>query len=348
MKLDVVVPTYNRSHLLQLTVASLLQAPVPEGLEVTVIVVDNNSKDDTKQVVEAIQATASRPVVYVKETEQGSSQSRNAGIRAGKGEIIGFIDDDEEIDEQWYAVVAREFADPATQLIGGPYLPNCSVPMPEWLPPGYNGVIGVVPPKPREAFSPSFPGNLQGGNAVLRRTVFERLGGYSLKLGRTDKGLQSEEDAEFYRRILDAGLLGYHVPDLIIYHYIPESRLTRSYHRSWCYWRGGVAGGGGCGAEGAGGVPVGDTAVPDRERGQGAAGGGEGAVFYERVGAGVRAGAGALGSGGVRAREILQAWLEGWTRHLADVDLSGEGREPGAVGDGRELGWAVAGLFIER
>jgi glycosyltransferase involved in cell wall biosynthesis len=238
MKLDVVVPTYNRSHLLKLTVASLLQAPVPEGLEVTVIVVDNNSKDDTKQVVEAIQATASRPVVYVKETEQGSSQSRNAGIRAGKSEIIGFIDDDEEIDAQWYGVVAREFADPATQLIGGPYLPNCSVPMPEWLPPGYNGVIGVVPPKPREAFSPSFPGNLQGGNAVLRRTVFERLGGYSLKLGRTDKGLQSEEDAEFYRRILDAGLLGYHVPDLIIYHYIPESRLTRSYHRSWCYWRG--------------------------------------------------------------------------------------------------------------
>jgi hypothetical protein len=29
-----------------------------------------------------------------------------------------------------------------------------------------------------------------------------------------------------------------YVPDLIIYHYIPASRLTRNYHRRWCYWRG--------------------------------------------------------------------------------------------------------------
>ena len=238
MKLDVVVPTYKRSELLRRTIASLLRAPVPPGLEVTILVVDNNSKDETEQVVREMQAGAAERVVYVRETHQGLSYARNAGIRAGTGELIGFIDDDEEVGEEWFQVVAREFSDEATQFIGGPYLPNCAVPMPGWLPPGYNGVIGVIEPKPRTRFAPPFPGNLQGGNAVLRRTVFDRIGLYSGKLGRSGKGLLSEEDAELYRRIQAAGLLGFHVPDLVIYHSIPEDRLTRKYHRRWTYWRG--------------------------------------------------------------------------------------------------------------
>ena len=137
-----------------------------------------------------------------------------------------------------YVVVAREFADTSIQFIGGPYLPDWAAPAPSWLPPGYNAVIGVVEPKSRTAFGGDFQGNLMGGNAVIRRSAFDRVGLYSPKLGRSGKGLLSEEDAEFYRRLLDAGLHGMHVPDLIIYHYIPADRLTRKYHRRWCYWRG--------------------------------------------------------------------------------------------------------------
>ena len=238
MKLDVVVPTYNRSSLLRKTVSSLLRAPIPDGLEVEVLVVDNNSKDDTEKVIREIQSQAERPVTYIKELTQGSSSSRNAGIRTGKGEIIGFIDDDEEIDENWYNVVAREFAEPKTEFIGGPYLPNWGAPAPGWLPPGYHAAIGVVDPKPRASFGGDFKGILMGGNAVIRRSVYERVGLYSPTLGRSGKGLLSDEDSEFYRRMCNADVRGMYVPDLIIYHYIPASRLTRNYHRRWCYWRG--------------------------------------------------------------------------------------------------------------
>lgn len=238
MKLDVVVPTYNRSKLLRRTVDSLLRAPIPAGLDVTVFVVDNNSQDDTEQVVHELQSGTVRRVVYVKETTQGSSQARNAGIRAGDGDIIGFIDDDEEIHENWYEVVAREFADPSTHFVGGPYLPNWEAQPPPWLPPGYHAVIGVVVPKPRSSFGDGFPGILMGGNAVIRRSVFDRLGLYSTKLGRSGNVLMTEEDGEFYIRLCSAGIRGVYVPDLIIYHYIPASRLTREYHRRWCYWSG--------------------------------------------------------------------------------------------------------------
>ena len=135
-------------------------------------------------------------------------------------------------------MIAREFTDAATEFIGGPYLPNWVTPVPDWLPPGYHAAIGAIPPKPRSAFGPEFGANLMGGNAVIRRSVFERVGGYSTRLGRSGKGLLSEEDAEFVRRLFAAGIRGDYVPDLAIRHYIDPKRLTRRYHRRWCYWRG--------------------------------------------------------------------------------------------------------------
>ena len=237
MKLSVVVPTYNRSVLLRAALASLLRAPLPPNMDLQIIVVDNNSKDDTAAVVAEIQREASRPVQYILEKRQGSSHARNAGVAAASGDVVGFIDDDEEIDESWYEVVGREFTDPATEFIGGPYLPKWVSAIPDWLPPGYHAVIGAIPPKPRAFYDHSFVGVLTGGNAVLRRSVFDRVGTYSPHLGRSDKGLLSEEDAEFYRRLQRAGIQGVYVPELLIHHYIAPERLTRSYHRRWAYWR---------------------------------------------------------------------------------------------------------------
>jgi glycosyltransferase involved in cell wall biosynthesis len=237
MNLDVVVPTYKRSQLLRRTIASLLKASIPAGLNVTILVVDNNSNDDTEAVVHEIAAQSDRSIVYVKETKQGLSHARNGGIAAGTGDIIGLIDDDEEVDDQWFEVIAREFSDPSVNFIGGPCLGNWEIPAPDWLPPGYHSVIGVILPKPRAAFGQQFSGILMGGNAVIRRKVFDQIGAYSTRLGRSGKGLLSEEDAEFYRRLLAAAIHGMYIPELIIYHFIPAERLTRKYYRRWCYWR---------------------------------------------------------------------------------------------------------------
>jgi glucosyl-dolichyl phosphate glucuronosyltransferase len=237
MTLDVVVPTYNRSSLVRKTVASLLRAPVPDGLDVNVFVVDNNSTDDTAKVVRELQQTSTVPVHYVLERTQGSSAARNAGIAAGQGELIGFVDDDEEIDPKWYATACQEFSDPRVDYIGGPCLLNRDVSFPDWFPPGYHSAVGMIPAKPRGFYGPDHAGMLNGGNAILRRTVFDRIGVFSMKLGRSAKNLLSEEDADLFRRLQSAGVLGLYVPELIIYHHLHENRLTRGYHRRWAYWR---------------------------------------------------------------------------------------------------------------
>src|ERR1700752_5516640 len=120
MRLDVVIPTYNRSELLQKTLRSLLDARVPPGLDVQITVVDNNSSDDTRETVVAHQAQATLPIHYVFDKRQGGSPALNAGVATTSGTHVGFIDDDEEIDPSWYEQIYSVFNEHDLDFIGGP------------------------------------------------------------------------------------------------------------------------------------------------------------------------------------------------------------------------------------
>jgi glycosyltransferase involved in cell wall biosynthesis len=240
MQLDVVIPTYNRRDLLQRTLQSLLAAPVPSGLYVQVFVVDNNSKDDTRAVVESWQEKFAGNLQYRFEKQQGRSYALNAGIAAGKGDLVGMIDDDEEIDQHWYQVIHDAFRKGNTDFIGGPYQPRWGMKqIPEWLPSKYVGVIGWIDGGNKvRPYDESYPGILMGGNAIFTRQIVNQVGLYNTSLGRTAKGLLTGEDEEMYKRLLKAGARGYYLPELVIYHYVPPERLTKRYFRRWCFWRG--------------------------------------------------------------------------------------------------------------
>jgi glucosyl-dolichyl phosphate glucuronosyltransferase len=238
MKLDIVLPTYNRADLLAKTLDSLIAARRPPGLEVTVLVVDNNSTDSTAEAVRSYQSRLPN-LHYIVERQQGSSAALNAGIRAGSSELIATLNDDEEVDVRWLEVIHEFFANATYDFLGGPYKPNWSQAKPEWVPQEFGAVIGWVEAgAERREYGPGFDAMLMGGNAVLRRRVFDEVGLYDTTLGRSAKGLACCEDEEMFGRILAANFRGMYVPDLIIYHYVPPERLTRSYHRRWCWWRG--------------------------------------------------------------------------------------------------------------
>src|SRR5262245_6985509 len=105
LRLDVVIPTYNRAGLLKLTLESLLTAPIPSGLEVKVTVVDNNSNDGTKSLVQSFQKKFGERIGYQFESKQGRSHALNAGIISTTGDLVGMVDDDEEIDSSWYQTI---------------------------------------------------------------------------------------------------------------------------------------------------------------------------------------------------------------------------------------------------
>jgi glycosyltransferase involved in cell wall biosynthesis len=238
MQLDVVIPTYNRSSLLKKALGSLLDARIPPTLDVRITVVDNNSTDDTRDVVLAEQARATIPISYVFEKRQGRSPALNAGVAATSGSHVGFIDDDEEVDKSWYQQIVSVFTELDVDFIGGPYVPRFESAIPDWLPPTHNSVIGVVDGgTERVPFDRNYQGILMGGNAVFTRKILETVGPYSTSLGRSGKRLLSCEDEDMYERLLAASARGVYVPELIIYHFIPSERLTKRYHRAWCFWQ---------------------------------------------------------------------------------------------------------------
>lgn len=240
MRLDVLVPTLNRAVFLERTLRSLLEARVPDGLEVVITVVENHCTDGTVALLERVEAENPGRIKHVSERRRGKSRALNAGIAQTGGELVGMVDDDEEVDAHWYEAVHHAFIDESLDFIGGPYVPRWAVEPPSWLPLDYLAVVGAADNggEPRE-FSEDFPGILKGGNAVIRRRVLERVGPYVEWLGPSgDARLLSCEDEEMYHRLLKAGARGKYEPSLVIYHHVFEERLTKSYYRRWCFWRG--------------------------------------------------------------------------------------------------------------
>ena len=98
MRLDVLVPTLNRAVSLERTLRSLLQAPVPDGLEVVITVVDNRCTDGTLSLLHRLEGENPGRIRHVSERRRGKSRALNTGIQQTQGDLVGMIDDDEEVD----------------------------------------------------------------------------------------------------------------------------------------------------------------------------------------------------------------------------------------------------------
>ena len=239
MTLDIVIPTHNRAELLSRLLDSIRSARVPDGVAVRTIVVDNNSQDTTRAGVDSAQAGWPGTLEYRFEPVQSKSVALNHGLSLVRADVVGMLDDDEEIHPEWIAVVARMVADREVDFISGPYLPRWGAPAPVWLPREFPAVIGWMDAGNRRLeYGCDYNGVMMGGNAVVRTSVGQSVGWYDASLGRVGTQVGSGcEDVDFFERLLRAGRKGYYVPELAIYHYIPPHRLTKRYHREWCFRR---------------------------------------------------------------------------------------------------------------
>jgi glucosyl-dolichyl phosphate glucuronosyltransferase len=240
MRLEIVLPTFNRSNLLRLTLKSLADAPVPPGLDVSVLVIDNRSTDDTASVVAEAAPALNGKLRRVVEERQGKVFCLNTGLSLSNADLIGLIDDDEQIHPGWFRCIHSAFQDETVDFIGGRCLPAENVPLPVWVPQDFLTVVGWADSgdSPRQFGTPDFNAMMMGGNAVVRRSAFARVGSYSTQVNRTHKRLISGEDEDMYKRLIAAGCRGFYRPDLIIYHHVFPERLKKSYFRRWAFWQG--------------------------------------------------------------------------------------------------------------
>jgi len=238
MKFSVVIATYNRATLLRDTLASL--AGIATDAPWELIVVDNNSPDDTQRVVDEARATFPVPLRYAFEKQQGRSAALNLGFRLAAGDIIVTTDDDVRVTCDWLTSIEKGLNAFDCDYVGGRVTPIFEQPsLPDWFPPNNGLLWGVIAlldygPEPIK-FGTRVP---LGVNMAMRRHAIERAGGFDPAIGRKAGTLLGQEVREWCLRAHAAGLVGYYSPDIVVEHLIPSDRLTKKYFRRWFYWRG--------------------------------------------------------------------------------------------------------------
>lgn len=106
---SVVVCTHDRADSLRVTLASLERLRGLDDLTWEVVVVDNASGDETPAVIEACARRGHLPLRPVFEPRLGHARARNAGVRAARGQVVAFTDDDVAVDPGWLRAVVEGF-----------------------------------------------------------------------------------------------------------------------------------------------------------------------------------------------------------------------------------------------
>src|SRR6476469_8906505 len=122
---SVVVATYNRCDTVRVTIESLMNQE-RAGFEYEVIVVDNNSTDDTRRTIDDLRNKPGyENLYYFFEEQQGVSYARNRGIAAARAPVLAFTDDDIRPANDWVRSINDAFIRfPQADCIGGKVLPE--------------------------------------------------------------------------------------------------------------------------------------------------------------------------------------------------------------------------------
>jgi glucosyl-dolichyl phosphate glucuronosyltransferase len=238
MAITVVLCTYNRDRSLRVALNSLAASVIPETLEWEILVVDNNSNDQTREIVEEFCNRHPGRFRYLFEAQQGKSYALNSGIREARGNVLAFTDDDVTVDPSWLQNLVAALQTDEWAGVGGRVLPKWDCSPPRWLSTASRHAFG-----PLVGFDPS-PKACQlkeapiGANMAYRREMFEKYGGFRTDLGPLAGKYGTNEDSEFGDRLLSEGERLRYEPSALVHHPVPRNRMEKQYFLRWWFHKG--------------------------------------------------------------------------------------------------------------
>jgi glucosyl-dolichyl phosphate glucuronosyltransferase len=235
MTITVILCTYNRSQMLANALDSVAASRLPESVEWKVLVVDNNSRDQTRQVAMEFCRRYPNRFRYLFEPRPGKSHALNAAIREVRTDVVAFMDDDVRVETTWLQNLTAALHNGEYAGAGGRILLDRTFPPPKWLSidePHQLAPLAFFDPglTPGELAEPPF-----GTNMAFRRDVFEKYGDFRTDLGPQPDSEIRSEDTEFGNRLLQAGERLRYEPSAVVYHSVPQKRLTKQYFLAWWF-----------------------------------------------------------------------------------------------------------------
>jgi glycosyltransferase involved in cell wall biosynthesis len=217
MKITVILCTYNRCQSLVKALGSVATSVLPDSVEWEVVVVDNNSRDRTRDVVEEFCRRYPERFRYLFHPEQGKSHALNAGIREAQGDILAFMDDDVIVGPMWLQNLTAYLHNVDWAGAGGRIVPQRTFAPPRWL--------SLEEPHALSPFALFDLGHEAGElteapfgtNMAFRRELFKKYGGFRTDLGPCPGSQIRGEDSEFSQRLLAAGERLRYEPSAVVY-----------------------------------------------------------------------------------------------------------------------------------
>lgn len=242
MDVSIILCTYNRCESLKTVLESISKLQVDRETNWELLVVDNNSTDYTKQLCEEFIGKYPETFRYLFEERQGKTFALNTGIRASRGDIIAFTDDDVTIDERWLSSIKRAFiANPGCKAFGGRVIPAWPNTVPRWIVSDgeFKNTSGAIVEHDfgEQVISYHQDGMYYpcGANMFFSKEIFKQNGNFNESLNHGVKNIPMLEDIEYCKRLLEHHENMLYIPDAIVHHPVGQERLTKKYFRKHAF-----------------------------------------------------------------------------------------------------------------
>lgn len=227
--ISVIICTHNRSEILKKCLERIYQQTVFTN-SYEVIVVDNNSQDNTKDVVAIYK---DKNIKYLFEKRQGLSYARNTGAQHATNQWITYLDDDGLAHPNFIAEALNTIANYDFDCFGGVYYPWFKFKRPRWMREDYGTKIHLAT-KITEIFSPL----LDGGIFAIKREVLFKVGGFPQNLGMSGRKIAYGEETLLQQKLIDANFkLGFN-PYWSMDHLVGKHKLNLYWHLKAEYAKG--------------------------------------------------------------------------------------------------------------
>lgn len=230
MTLSIIICSYNRASYISDALTSLYgQSSGLDDFEV--IIVDNNSTDNTKEVyAQWRQTNTNGQFTFISEMQQGASFARNTGAAIAKGEWVCFMDDDAVATTDYVKNIIKHIQDqPFIVGFGGRIIPKYIPAEPKWMSYYVSSLVGNFDYAPTACAFENGKYPLES-NMIVKKSVYDQIGGFNVNLPGVVGTLRiGGEGKELFYKIIALGHTIYYDPSICVHHVVEVKKLTSEY-----------------------------------------------------------------------------------------------------------------------
>lgn len=219
---SVVVCTYNNANSLAITLEQIAQQILTRQANVEIIIVDNNSSDNTRDVCTAFIQSCPLTAHYIFEARQGLSHARNTGVASAQGEYILFTDDDADLPAHWLDAYVQEIFKHQPDCLYSRINIIWDKAKPWWFLPEYTCCFVGVDYGDQDIVVTDNHWEFYGKNFCLKKSLIHALGGFDPALGRNGSKLMAGEETLLYRKMVEQKKYLRYFPGAAVGHRLKE------------------------------------------------------------------------------------------------------------------------------